>query len=84
MIPVVVRRERSGDFPAIRHVNKRACNRPAEANLAGTLRNRHKVVVSLVAILDGQVVGHILFSLARIESREDVFPAVALAHGLIA
>jgi putative acetyltransferase len=76
---VVVRREQSGDLPAIRHVNERAFEWPAEANLVDTLRNRQEVVLSLVAILDGQAVGHILFSPARIECREDVFTAVALA-----
>jgi putative acetyltransferase len=76
---VVVRPESLGDISAIREVDERAFGRPAEANLVDALRARRKVVLSLVAVLDGRVVGHILFSPAAIESGAGLFPVVALA-----
>jgi GNAT superfamily N-acetyltransferase len=60
-------------------VNERAFGTSAEADLVDTLRARQKVVLSLVAVLDGRVVGHILFSPAAIESGGELFPVVALA-----
>ena len=76
---VVIRPEHPGDLAAIRFVNERAFGTSAEADLVDTLRARQKVVLSLVAVLDGRVVGHILFSPAAIESGGELFPVVTLA-----
>jgi len=76
---VVVRREEPRDIPAVRYVNERAFGRPAEANLVDALRGRQKVTLSLVAVQDDQVLGHILFSPITIEAGEKVFHAVGLA-----
>ena len=75
----MVRPEQPEDLPAIRFVNERAFGRLAEANLVDTLRGRGKVLLSLVALLDGRVIGHILFSPAAIESKTVLFPVVCLA-----
>lgn len=59
---VVIRREQDGDVEEIRAVNLAAFDGPTEANLVDMLRERGKLVVSLVALSDGAVVGHITFS----------------------
>jgi putative acetyltransferase len=76
---VIVRPEQPADTPAVHQVNAQAFGRPAEAVLVDTLRANGKVLVSLVAVLDEQVVGHILFSPVTITSAIGSLPAVGLA-----
>ena len=66
-IKIVIRPEVPEDYDAIRLVNQQAFNGMAEANLVELLRARGKAIVSLVALLEHQIVGHILFSPASIE-----------------
>ena len=74
-----IRPEQPGDVAAIRRVNERAFNDSAEANLVDLLREHGEVTLSLVAVHDAQVVGHILFSPVVIESAGESFAAVGLA-----
>jgi putative acetyltransferase len=74
----VVRPETPNDLTAIRQVHAQAFGRPAEARLVDALRARGQVLLSLVAVHDDRVVGHILFSPVTIESAEAAFPAVGL------
>lgn len=57
-----VRPETRDDYAAIRSVNEAAFETPAEAQLVEVLRERVRPIVSLVAEVEGAVVGHILFS----------------------
>jgi putative acetyltransferase len=76
---VSVRPEQPADIPAIRQVHEQAFGRPAEALLVDTLRQHSKVLLSLVAVKDEQVVGHILFSAVTIACATGPFAAVGLA-----
>ena len=62
----MIRDERASDRDAIRHVHEEAFGGPLEARLVDLLRERNKVTLSLVAAIDGVVVGHILFSAVTI------------------
>jgi putative acetyltransferase len=64
-----VRPEKRDDAVAIRRVNRSAFATPAEAKLVDALRARAKPLISLVAEKDKAVVGHILFSPVRLESK---------------
>jgi putative acetyltransferase len=64
---ITVREEQDGDAAGIRRVNELAFETPAEADLVDLLRERDKLLVSLVAVEDERVVGHIAFSNAIIE-----------------
>src|SRR5688572_26858636 len=75
---VVVRQEEPDDRMAIRHIHEQAFGRPAEAYLVDALRARGQALLSLVAVQDDRVVGHILFSPVTIESADGAFPAVGL------
>jgi putative acetyltransferase len=70
---MIVRSETPLDFAAIRIVEEIAFGQPAEAQLVDDLRAAGDSVFSLVAVDDGTVVGHALFS--RVKAP---FPALAL------
>lgn len=76
---LIIRRENPEDISVVRHVNKRAFGGPHEAALVDALRKAARPFVSLVAVKDDQVVGHISFSPAMIEGGGSVGPAMGLA-----
>lgn len=78
---VVISPEREEDITAIRDVNLLAFRGEAEARLVEILRRSPEFIpeLSLVAVLDGRVVGHILFSRIAIVSETVETPALALA-----
>ena len=59
---MIIRPERRGDIDRIRAVHDAAFGGEAEGRLVDALRAAGKLVVSLVAERDGEVVGHIGFS----------------------
>lgn len=75
---MVVRPERPEDEAQIRQVNREAFGREAEADLVEALCRTGAVTLSLVAVRQGQVVGHILFSPMTIQAEEETYPAVGL------
>jgi len=73
------RRETPKDIDSIRYVNEQAFEQKGEAELIDKLRNRNVVTLSLVAVQDEQIVGHILFSPVTVESEGSRFEAISLA-----
>ena len=57
-----IRPETEADRAAVRAVDEAAFETPAEADLVEALRDKRVSLVSLVAEVDGKIVGHILFS----------------------
>ena len=74
-----VRPERSEDVPAIRAVVEAASGREDEVKLVDALRDRGFVRLSLVAVEDVEIVGHILFSELDIVDQKSSVKALALA-----
>ena len=66
-----IRDERPGDQEAIRRVHCDAFGGDLEARLVDLLRERGKAVTSLVADVNGQIVGHILFSEVTIDAASE-------------
>lgn len=62
MIDFVIRVECPADIPGVRAVNQAAFETGAEAALVDALRENGKFVLSLVADVEGDIVGHILFT----------------------
>jgi putative acetyltransferase len=62
MSNVLIREEERADIPEIRKIIEEAFLQPAEANLVDRLRADGESVVSVVAVDEGRVVGHIMFS----------------------
>ena len=70
MASIDIREERANDIPAIREVNRRAFGSDHEGQIVDALRTNHAVSLSLVATLNGAVVGHILYSPAVVGTVE--------------
>jgi len=75
---VEIRGEVPSDIEAIHHVNKLAFKTDAEAVLVDRLREKGVVTLSLVAVENDRVIGHILFTPVTIESDHAKYEAVTL------
>ena len=78
----MVRQERAEDLKAIREVNLRAFAQPQEADLVDKLRRNCDDLLSLVAVRQDQVVGHILFSPVTIETGDATLGGMGLADAI--
>jgi putative acetyltransferase len=76
---VLVRDEQLRDREQIRKVNETAFGRYDEADLIDRLRVEGAVLLSLVAEVGGEIVGHILFSRMTVETDQGPVAAVSLA-----
>lgn len=63
-----VREQRAGEAAAIRSVHLAAFPLATEADLVEQLRGDGDAVISLVAVANGKVVGHVLFSRMSVEA----------------
>lgn len=66
----LIRQEYGDDFEDIRNVIEEAFNQPDEADLVEALRDSGEVLISLVAVEDHTLVGHIMFSCASIDGSD--------------
>ena len=76
---IEIRKEQPGDAAAVRLVNEQAFGRPQEADVVDTLRRTCDGLLSLVAMAEARVVGHILFSPATVEGPDSVVEGMGLA-----
>ena len=76
---MTIRDEDPADHDAVRHVNETSFGRPDEARLVDRLRKEASPIISLIAEINGAVVGHILFTPVRVEcAGNDNWLAMAL------
>ena len=78
---MTIRAESPADLNAIFEVNTRAFGREEEAQLVNELRASEEFIpeLSLVAVVDDQIVGHILFSLIAIDGATSRTSVLSLA-----
>jgi putative acetyltransferase len=76
---IVIRPENDQDRTTIWNINQVAFGGDAEANLVDALREGGFVEVSLVSEVDGEIVGHILFSRVVIATNAGTVDALSLA-----
>lgn len=78
---ITIRSEISEDYNKIYEINKQAFGGEVEARLVNNLRRTEGFIpqLSLVAIKDGKIVGHILFSIVHIQTGAKKVPILALA-----
>jgi putative acetyltransferase len=74
-----IRDEQPGDIPSIQRVHREAFGGDVEVRLVDLLRERNKALVSLVAVIRSEVVGHILFSAVTIGDATPRVRAIGLA-----
>ena len=75
---LIIRPENIDDSPAVYNVEAAAFDRPDEADLVQKLMQVEIDTISLVALLDDELVGHILFTPVTIKENGQEFTAVAL------
>jgi putative acetyltransferase len=75
---MMVRREEPRDFDAVRIVNERAFGQPDEARIVDALRGLADAI-SLVAAIDNQIVGHVLFTPVSIDDADSSVSVTGLA-----
>lgn len=76
---LTIRPETPEDIEAIRYVNDQAFGRENESWLIDELREHGVLTISLVAIQDDEIVGHISFSPAVVKSGGSSFEVINLA-----
>lgn len=76
---LVVRNEQPQDQEHVRTVNEVTFGRSDEADLVERLRLEEAVLLSLVAELDREIIGHILFSRMTVETAQGPIATVSLA-----
>ena len=76
---MTIRSETSEDYSSIRYVNQEAFGQNQEADLVDKLRKRGALTISLVAVQETAIVGHIAFSSVEITSEKSNFAALTLA-----
>ena len=76
---LTIRAEIPEDIPSIHLINTAAFGQANEADLVDALRRNNALTISLVAILDGHLVGHIAFSPVTITSSTGTIEALGLA-----
>ena len=74
-----IRKQEPQDIRKIREVNKQAFGKPQEADIIDKLRRNCDGLLCLVAVVHKQVVGHILFSPATVESEDRTVEGMSLA-----
>jgi len=62
MTPLEIREEQPTDIDAVRELNRQAFHQEQEGRIVDALRDAGAVTLALVAVSDGAIVGHILFS----------------------
>jgi len=67
------------DIPVIHYIHTAAFGRSTEADLVDVLRRNHALTMSLVAVQDGRLVGHIALSPVTITSSTATIEARGLA-----
>lgn len=75
---MIIRQEIPADTSAIYSVNEQAFGRPDEANLVDKLRAGSKITLSLVAVDNGRIAGHALFTPMTLETESGSYAIVGL------
>jgi putative acetyltransferase len=76
---VEVRFEQPKDIDEVRLLNDKAFGQPEEGRIVDKLRKSCNGILSLVAISNNKIVGHILFSPVTIETQRGVIEGMGLA-----
>lgn len=80
-ITIEIKQEQACDYPMVYDVNLKAFDRKDEARLTDRLRLSEAFIpeLSLVALTDNKIIGHILFTKIRIEAVDLISESLALA-----
>ena len=74
-----IRDEIPGDYGQVRRVNDLAFECPDEGRIVDQIRTKQEEIISLVALIDEKIVGHILFSPVMMECDQKTIKGMGLA-----
>jgi putative acetyltransferase len=75
---ITIRDEQPGDAAAIRELTTFAFGGPCEAQIIDALRTACPGLLSLVAVENGEIIGHILFSPVTVEGKKGTISGMGL------
>jgi putative acetyltransferase len=75
---IIIRPEEAEHAAGVYRVEEKAFKRSGEADLCVSLRQRRAVTLSLVALEEGEVVGHVLFSAVTIRGEGEDLHVIGL------
>ena len=81
---MLFRKEKQNDHDEVRIVNEQAFGQPDEGHIVEKLRESCKETVSLVAVSDNEIIGHIFFSPVTIEIATGCINGMGLAPMAVA
>ena len=76
---ITIRPEQPDDIAAVRAINETAFGEPTEATIVDSLRNACPDAVSIVAVEDDRILGHIFFSPVFVSGGQEVAQGMGLA-----
>lgn len=76
---ITIRKENKNDHATIKQINDAAFGQHQEGNVVGKLRELDPNALSLVADVDGKLVGHIFYSTAEIDYNNKKIVGMGLA-----
>jgi len=76
---IEIRKEKQEDYEAVRTINDMAFGQSTEGKIVDKIRSACKETLSLVAVKEGKVVGHIFFSPVSISYEEKEIIGMGLA-----
>jgi putative acetyltransferase len=76
---IKIREEKTEDYDAVQVINDRAFGAPEEGRIVGILREACEETLSLVAVSDDEIVGHIFFSPVTIDHEDTQLTGMGLA-----
>ncbi|MCJ7518683.1 MAG: N-acetyltransferase [Anaerolineaceae bacterium] len=76
---ILIREEKPQDIGRIREINDAAFSQPNEGQIVDWIRESCLDTLSLVAVMNGKIVGHIFFSPVEIESQSWIVKGMGLA-----
>lgn len=79
MEKIQIRKESKEDFNAVRQINDLAFGTPEEGRIVDKLRKSCGDTLSLVAVMNNKIVGHIFFSPVTIDTADNPIKGMGLA-----
>lgn len=76
---IIIREESKNDLIAIKQINDKAFGQPEEGKVIDKLRESDSQVLSLVAEIDNNIVGHIFYSTAVLKGNNERIAGMGLA-----
>ena len=76
---ITIRHEQPSDIEQIRNVNDLAFKQPSESGIVDKIRDSCQNIISLVALSEDKIVGHILFSPSKIGTPDGEIEGMGLA-----